>query len=77
VTDRVSLKLWDVRWADGGLGKHGNGPFATKRQAEACLRGRGFAGVVELCLFDMERSTALSIVKRAGRPLQEFLEVRQ
>ena len=72
--ERVSLKLWDVRWKHGGLGKHGNGPFATRKQAEACLRTLGWAGEVELALFTMDRAQAAEVVRRTGRPLNEFLE---
>lgn len=73
-TDLVSLRLWDVRWKNDGFGKHGNGPFATRKQAEACLRKVGWAGQVELALFTMDRAQAAQVVRRTGRPLNEFLE---
>lgn len=34
----VTAIAWDVDWSNAGFGKHGRGPFKTRRQAEACLR---------------------------------------
>lgn len=64
---RVRVKLWDVRWVDGGLGKHGHGPFATREQAERCLRAVGLAGTVELGLWEMDESQAARIAARAPK----------
>lgn len=46
--DLVRAMLWDVDWDEGGVGKHGSGPFATERQAQACLRVHGYPGTVRL-----------------------------
>lgn len=58
--DRVTLALWDVRYVDGGLGKHGNGPFPTEARARASLRAVGWPGTVEriFCTTDRRHADA-------------------
>lgn len=56
--DQVTFELWDVRYADGGFGKHGEGPFSTKAQAEASLRAVGRPGQVESVTVTMDREHA-------------------
>lgn len=74
-TEHVSIRLYDVNWQEGGVGKHGNGPFATRRQAEACLRAHGWPGVVEIALWRMDRVEAERVVKRVGRSLSDQNEL--
>jgi hypothetical protein len=61
----VTARLWDVNWREGGVGKHGRGPFATRRQAEACLRAVGFEGEVELSLWTVTPAR-LNAIKGRG-----------
>ena len=53
--DRITALLWDVWWHGDGYGKHGNGPFVSQAQAEACLRAIGWPGTVELVAVTMDR----------------------
>ena len=62
--DRVSARLWDVHWEDGGVGKHGNGPFATRSQADACIRAVGWPGWPTLDLWTMDRSRLERILRK-------------
>ena len=57
-SDRVTLELWDVRYVDGGFGKHGEGPFSTKAQAEESLRAVGCPGQAESVTVTMDREYA-------------------
>jgi hypothetical protein len=63
--ERVTAELWDVRWDGDGFGKHGHGPFATCRQAEACLRAIFWPGKVERVTCTMDRSDLARIMARA------------
>ena len=63
---RCTAVLWDVRWDGDGYGKHGNGPFATKRQAEACLRAIPWPGVVTPVRCTLERSELRRIWSRVA-----------
>lgn len=45
----VRVRVWDVRWADAGIGKHGAGPFASEYQAARCLDAVGWPGEVVSC----------------------------
>ena len=63
---RVMASLWDVRWDGDGFGKHGNGPFATERQAAACLRAVGWPGRVELVDCTMDAAALERIYLRAA-----------
>jgi hypothetical protein len=51
-----TARLWDVEWEYGGTGKHGNGPFATRGQAEACIRAIGEPGWPVLSVWHLNRS---------------------
>jgi hypothetical protein len=53
--DRVTLDLWDVRYLDGGVGKHGRGPFATASKAAASLRAVAWPGEVVRVRVTMDR----------------------
>ncbi len=60
----VTARLWDVDWKYGGMGKHGNGPFATEAQALACQRAIGFPGTPVLCLFQLSPDDLARIVRK-------------
>jgi hypothetical protein len=64
--DEVTVDLWDVYWYGDGYGKHGNGPFATQAQAEACLRAIGWPGRVQLGRWTMQRKSLERILSKAG-----------
>lgn len=62
----VTVDLWDVYWQEGGWGKHGHGPFATKSQAEACIRGVGWPGRAELVRCTLQQGDLDRILAKAG-----------
>jgi hypothetical protein len=64
---RVTAPLWDVNWHEDGYGKHGRGPFATKRQAQACLRAVGWPGTVELVNVTLELADLEMVYARAPK----------
>ena len=64
---RVMASLWDVRWDGDGFGKHGNGPFATERQAVACLRAVGWPGRIEQVDVTLDAADLERILSRGER----------
>lgn len=71
---RVKLRLWDVDWNEGGVGKHGRGPFATERQARACLNAVGWEGQVEQSIWQMEKVDAERIAEKGRVELASLME---
>jgi hypothetical protein len=61
----VEAVLFDVYRTYGGFGKHGNGPFATERQARACLRAHPWEGSVQLVKVSLEPER-LERIRRRG-----------
>lgn len=61
---QVSARLWDVAWEEGGIGKHGGGPFATESQARACIARIGWAGTPVLGLWTLDPARLARIVSK-------------
>lgn len=68
--DYMSARLWDVEWEDGGLGKHGRGPWATQSQAEACIRAVGWPGrpVLAMWTIHKEKLARIRTKLKSGLP---------
>lgn len=69
MSEQVTALLWDVHWTGDGFGKHGTGPFATERQARACLRAAGWPGEVRQVRVTLDQD-ALDRILRRGRVQQ-------
>lgn len=64
IHDRVTARLWEVLWYEGGIGKHGRGPFATPGQAARCICAVGFPGEVVPVTVTLDRGSLARIMSK-------------